>query len=152
MFMIGDTRKNKMNSSNDTQETKHLDESNEEIAKRWEKITKIFEASSALIGKEREKFLKASCGDDVEMQNEVVRLLDSFEDSDTFMQKPAVAEAISMCEEKKTLIGKNTTGNIDKNSFVAGTVFANRYRILGMLGKGGMGEVYKAEDIKLGQT
>jgi hypothetical protein len=125
--MIGNTRKNKMNSSNDTQETKHLDESNEEIAKRWEKITKIFEAASALTGKEREKLLKASCGNDVEMRSEVERLLGSFEDSDTFMQKTAVAEAMSMFEDKKTLIGKNTTGNIDKNSFVAGTVFANRY-------------------------
>jgi serine/threonine protein kinase len=150
--MIGNTRINKMNSSNDTQETKHLDESIEEVAKRWEKITKIFEASSALIGKEREKFLQASCGDDNETRSEVERLLSSFKDSDTFMQKPAVAEAVSMFDEKKTLIGKNITGKIDKNSFVAGTVFAGRYRILGMLGKGGMGEVYKAEDIKLGQT
>lgn len=152
MYMIGNTRINKMNSSNDTQETKHLDESIEEVAKRWEKITKIFEAASALTGKEREKFLKASCGDDAEMLSEVERLIRSFEDSESFMQKPAVADAISMFEEKKTLVGKNFTGDIGKSSFVAGTVFASRYRIIGMLGKGGMGEVYKAEDIKLGQT
>ncbi len=45
----------------------------------------------------------------------------------------------------------HSDGSIDEGRYLPGTVLLDRYRITGLIGRGGMGEVYRATDLQLGQ-
>jgi len=120
--------------------------------KHWQKIKSLFDAAQELAPEQRQKFLDNACGADAELRREVEKLLASFENAESFLEQPAAAEAASMFEDKETRALRHTTDEMPNGKFVAGTILAERYRIIGLIGKGGMGEVYHAEDIKLSQT
>jgi serine/threonine protein kinase len=65
------------------------------------------------------------------------------------MEAPA-AEAPKAAETPHvaTIISSDS---IPAGGFTPGTILADRYRVIGLLGRGGMGEVYRADDLKLGQ-
>jgi hypothetical protein len=68
----------------------------------------------------------------------------------TASSEVATQAVSAAADDAPSILSSATTA--EEGRFVSGSILAERYRIIALLGKGGMGEVYRAIDLKLNQS
>lgn len=141
---------------------------------RHARIRSVFLEVAALPPTARSDLLAKRCGTDAELKAEVEKLLSHYiqETQDLFGTAPTcVVENAPLCDEpsdsavptiqrnpqpRQNIGTEKSVESLPRHScipvFPAGQVIAERYRIVNLLGRGGMGSVYRADDLILHQS
>jgi Tol biopolymer transport system component len=104
---------------------------------RWKEIEKLYQSAIRMSAEERTRFLADSCSDG-EVRSEVASLLAHRENPASWLERQGLDVAADMVNRSQpgTLVGRTI----------------DHYEILAFVGAGGMGEVYRARDLKLGRN
>ena len=97
----------------------------------WERAKELFDRAQQLSPDDRKTFLAHECTDDPNLADEVQRLL-GFYDSE-FLESPALSEPTPLLDDERFSPGQ----------------MIGRYRIRELIGTGGMGRVFLADDSEL---
>ena len=105
---------------------------------RWQKIDGIFQSALELTPDVRAAFINEACAGDDALRHELEVLLAADGKASGFLNEPGYVVAAELLVESASplWLGKSIS----------------HYQIISLLGQGGMGEVYRARDLKLDRT
>jgi eukaryotic-like serine/threonine-protein kinase len=102
----------------------------------WEKVKVLYEAALEKPSEQRIRYLMEVCSQD-DLRSEVIRLLANFEEAGSFVSQSLFAGIDSL------------TTKSEAGFLPSGQVLAGRFKLKRFIARGGMGEVYEAEDLEL---
>ncbi len=105
------------------------------IPERWHQLKQIFQSALERNPSERSAFVSQACAGDPALRSEVESLLSSHDQAGDSIEAMAAEAATELLADDRAIVGKQI----------------GHYQVLSHIGRGGMGEVFLAQDASLGR-
>lgn len=119
-------------------------------SERWERVKRLVDEALERSASERARFVREACAGDESLRAEVESLLGY--EQERFLEWNPAGSVEPTRDLRSRPAATPRAVDIPYGRFSPGAILLSRYRIIERVGQGGMGEVYRADDLTLDQS